>query len=75
MKTKLSLVLALVSASVLSLAQAAPDPLDFTDSLTSAQTDIGTMLSTNGPLIMAIIVIVGAFTWVTRWVSRLSKGR
>lgn len=67
-------MLGLISASVLSFAQAA-DPLDFTTSLTSAQDDIGGMISTNGPLIMAIIVIVGAFAWVTRWVSRLSKGR
>lgn len=75
MKTKLTFVLGLISASVLSLAQAAPDPLDFTTSLTAAQDDIGSMISTNGPLIMAIIVVVGAFAWVTRWVSRLSKGR
>lgn len=75
MKKKLMLVaLATVGIASGALAQTAPDPLDFTTSLEAVQTDLGTMITTNGPALLGIVVIMAAFVFVLRWVRKLARG-
>lgn len=77
MKSKL-IALSLGSLALVSgaLAQATPppDPLDFTTSLESVQADLGSMITTNGPALLGIVVIMAAFVFVIRWVRKLAKG-
>lgn len=71
MLSKLGLVLVGVFAAV--AAFAAPDPFDYTTSITAFETDIVDLLQTNGPLLFGVLVIMLGFGLVWRLIKRAAK--
>lgn len=75
MNLKTYLTVATASLGAFALAQGTPpNPLDFNTSLTAVQGDLGEFITTNGPSLLGIVVIMGVFVFVVRWVRKLAKG-
>lgn len=68
-KVGLSLFLVLC----LAISAMATDP-DWSATLTGARTDITTLLTTYGPLVVSLMVFVFGFRFVVRWIFRAMGG-
>lgn len=61
--------------AVLSIGAAfATDPPDWQATLTGARTDITTLLTTYGPLVVSLMVFVFGFRFIVRWIFRAMGG-
>lgn len=61
--------------AVLSITAAfATDPPDWEATLTGARTDITSLLTTYGPLVVSLMVFVFGFRFIVRWIFRAMSG-
>lgn len=71
MSRKLSVTLGLLC--LLAVSALATDP-DWAATLTGARTDITTMLTTYGPVVVSLMVFVFGFRFIVRWIFRALGG-
>ena len=64
-----------LTAAVAAMAQSEPDPspMDYTTSITQFKDDLGTTLSTNGPVLMGALVVALGFGIVWKLIKRAAK--
>ena len=71
-KVKTLAILALSSVSVAAMA-ADPTPLDYSASLNQFKTDLGSFLTTNGPILISCLVLALGFGIVWRLIKKATK--